>query len=217
MATQPGAAGGDCGSVVEKSMSENNERSHRWWLSDGFLGALVVLLTAATAFANYQSTLSGIKGNDLDFEGQKKLIVAIGGFLNGNAELIQDLQAYDAYRYLSVEDPAEAALYVDRMSPRLRAELDRPGSPFDEEYLEATYAEARALIAQVDELENAANRIDDKNRLYELAGLIFAIGLAATAWASLVHSERRIRVIFLLVALICLVSGIVAISRVSSV
>lgn len=198
-------------------MSENNERSHRWWLSDGFLGALVVLLTAATAFANYQSTLSGIKGNDLDFEGQKKLIVAIGGFLNGNAELIQDLQAYDAYRYLSVEDPAEAALYVDRMSPRLRAELDRPGSPFDEEYLEATYAEARALIAQVDELENAANRIDDKNRLYELAGLIFAIGLAATAWASLVHSERRIRVIFLLVALICLVSGIVAISRVSSV
>jgi hypothetical protein len=198
-------------------MLEPDEINYKWWLSDGFLGAMVVLLTAATAFAAYQSALSGIEGDDLDFEGQKTLVVATGNFLNGNAELIQDLQAYDAYRFFSDEDSAEAAVYVERMSERLQARLEQPGSPFDEGYLQATYAEGQALIAQVEELETQANQIDNKNRIYELAGFIFAIGLAATAWASLVHPERRIRIIFLNIALFSLVGGIGVILQVGNV
>lgn len=198
-------------------MSDTDKFKPRWWLSDGLLGAMVVLLTAATAFAAYQSALTNIEGDDLDFEGQKTLVVATGSFLNGNAELIQDLQAYDAYRFFIEGDPAEAALYLERMSPRLRAGLEQPGGPFDDDYLQATYAEAQALIAQVEEIETQANQLDDKNRLYELAGLIFAIGLAATAWASLVHPDRRIRLIFLLIALVCLISGIGVILQVARV
>ncbi|HCB47985.1 MAG TPA: hypothetical protein DEP47_00270 [Chloroflexi bacterium] len=110
-------------------MSDTDEIHHKWWLSDGFLGAMVVLLTAATAFAAYQSALSSIEGDDLDFEGQKTLVVATSSFLNGNAELIQDLQAYDAYRFFSDEDSAEAAVYLERMSPRLRERLEQPGNP----------------------------------------------------------------------------------------
>jgi hypothetical protein len=189
-------------------MSENEKTSPHWWLSDGFLGAMVVLLTAATAFAAYQSALTGIEGDDLDLEAQNTLVVAMGSFLNGNAEFIQDMQAYDAYRFFSDDDPAEAAVYLERMSERLQARLEQPGSPFDEGYLQATYAEGQTLIVQVEELETQANQIDDKNRIYELSGLIFAIGLAATAWASLVHPERRIRSIFLLIALVCLFAGV---------
>ena len=189
-------------------MSENGNTSHRWWLSDGFLGAMVVLLTAATAFAAYRSALTGIEGNDLDLEGQKTLVVAMGSFLNGNAELFQDLQAYDAYRFFSDADPPEAALYLERMSPRLQERLEQSGSPFDDAYLQSTYAEAEALIAQVEEIETQANQLDDKNRIYELAGLIFAIGLAATAWAALVHPDRRIRPVFLLISLTCLFAGV---------
>lgn len=194
-------------------MSENDKPIRRWWLSDGFLGAMVVLLTAAVAFAAYKSALTGIEGDDLDLEGQKTLVVAMGSFLNGNAELFQDLQSYDAYRYFSGEDPAEAALYLDRMSPELQAELDEQGSPFSDAYLEDIYAKAQNLIAQVEKLENQANELDDKNRIYELAGLIFAIGLAATAWASLVHPDRRIRSVFLLISLICFFSGVAVLIR----
>ena len=186
-------------------------------MSDAFLGAMVVLLTAATAFSAYKSALTGIEGDDLDLEGQKTLVVAMGSFLNGNAELFQDLQAYDAYRFFDVEDPAEADVYLERMSPRLRAGLEQPESPFDEAYLQATYAEAQALISEVEELETQANQIDDKNRIYELSGLIFAIGLAATAWAALVHPVRRIRSIFLLIALVCLIGGIGVILQVANV
>ncbi len=198
-------------------MSDTDEPGPRWWLSDGFLGAMVVLLTTATAFAAYQSALTGIEGDDLDLEGQKALVVAIGSFLNGNAELFQDMQAYDAYRFFSAEDPAEVDVYLERMSPRLRAGLEQPESPFDQAYLQTTYAEAQALIAEVEELETRANQIDDKNRIYELSGLIFAIGLATTAWAALVHPERRIRAIFLIIALFCLIGGIGVIVQVANV
>jgi hypothetical protein len=188
-------------------MAESDNNKVRWWLSDGLLGAMVVILTAATAFAAYQSALTGIEGDDLDFETQKNLVVATGSFLNGNAELIQDLQAYDAYRFLINENPAEAAVYLERMSDSLRAKLKNAGSPFDDDYLVAAYAEANALLNQVEEQEILSSQVDDRNRVYELAGFIFAIGLAATAWASLVDAGRRIRIIFLILALVCLVGG----------
>ena len=141
----------------------------------------------------------------------------MGSFLNGNAEFIQDMQAYDAYRFFSDEDPAEAAVYLERMSPGLQAGLEQPGTPFDDAYVHATYAEAQKLIAQVEEIETQANRLDDKNRIYELSGLIFAIGMAATAWASLIHPERRIRVIFIVLALVCMIGGIFVILQVTNV
>jgi hypothetical protein len=189
-------------------MAETDRSSQRWWLSDGLLGAMVVILTAATAFAAYQSALTGIEGDDLDLETQKTLVVATGSFLSGNAEIIQDLQAYDAYRFFSTEDPAEAAVYLERMSEPLRAGLERPDGPFDDGYLAATNDDARALLAEVEELEAQANQIDDQNRVYELAGFLFAIGLAATAWASLIDAGRQLRLIFLIIALICLFGGI---------
>jgi hypothetical protein len=136
------------------------------------------------------------------------LVLATGSFLNGNAELIQDLQAYDAYRYLNTEDPGEAAVYLERMSDSLRAIVANAGDPFDDDYLAATYAEANELLALVEEQETQSNQVDDRNRVYELAGFIFAIGLAATAWASLVDAGRRIRMIFLIIALVCLVGGL---------
>lgn len=55
---------------------------------------------------------------------------------------------------------------------------------------------------------------DDKARIYELAGFIFAIGLASVAWALLVGSGRRIRLIFLLIALASLIVGFVVIIQV---
>lgn len=189
------------------------ETTARWYLSDGFLGALIVLLTAATAFSAYQSAITSIEGDDLDFEAQKTLVLATSSFLNGNAELFQDVQAYDAYRLASAESPAEATAYQDRLSDLARAGLERPDGPFDDEYLTATYAEAKALIDQVAETEAQANAADDKARVFELSGLIFTIGLALTAWASLVDENRRICLVFLIIAVVCLIAGMGVILR----
>ncbi len=188
-------------------MAEPNNANGTWYLSDGFLGAMVVLLTIATAFSAYRSVLTGIEGDDLDLEAQKTLVAATGSFLNGNAEIFVDLQAYDAYRYFSTEDPAEAGIYLERMSESLRTGLETNGDPFDDDYLVATYAEANALLEQVEKFEDQANEVDDQNRVYELSGFLFAIGLAATAWASLVDASRQIRLIFMIIALVCLLGG----------
>lgn len=180
----------------------------RWWLSDGFLGALVVLLTVATAFSAYQGSLASIEGDDLDFLGQKALVLATSSYLSGNTEFLEDLHNYDSYRLFVDRDPEEAAIYLDRASEALRSGMERPGGPFDENYFETRYNEARELIAEVGNYEQQANQADDKTKIFELAGLIFAIGLAAAAWAALVGTGRRIRTIFLLVALIAIIAGI---------
>ena len=187
--------------------NSDNENNNSWWLSDTFLGALVLLLTVATAFSAYQGSLADIEGDDLDFAGQKVMVLASSSFLSGNTELLEDLYNYDAYRELADVDPDEAAIYLNRASAALRAGLERPIGPFDDLYEEALYGEAFDLFAQVKSLEEQANQADEKTSAYELSGLIFAIGMAAAAWASLVGRGRRIRLIFLLIALFAFVAG----------
>jgi hypothetical protein len=196
-------------------MGEGETENKLSWLdSDGFLGAMVVLLTIVTAFAAYQSALTSIEGDDLDFEAQKTLVLATASFQSGNSELLEDMYIYDSYRQFADQDPEEAAVFLNRASQALREGLDRPDGPFDEGYQEARFGDAFDLIKEVEKFEQQANLADDKARIFELAGFIFAIGLAAVAWASLVGTGRRIRLIFLLVAVVSLMAGFVVIIQV---
>jgi hypothetical protein len=192
----------------------DDKNKQSWWYTDAFLGVLVVLLTVATAFSAYRGSLAGIEGDDLDFAGQKKMVLASSSFLSGNSELQEDRYNYDAYRELLGVNADEAAIYLNRFSVALRASLERPGGPFDELYEEALYEDALDLFAEVESLEEQANLADEKASAYELSGLIFAIGLAAVAWAALVGTGRRIRLIFLLVALVAFVAGATVIIRI---
>ena len=187
--------------------NESDEIRGSWYLSDGFLGALVVLLTAATAFSAYQSSLAGIEGDDLDIEAQKTMILATSSYLAANTEFLEDIQNYDSYRLFSELDPEESAIYLDRASEALLAGMARSGGPFDELYAETRYGESLELFSQIEDLEQRANQFDDRVRIYELAGLLFAIGLAATAWAALLGHRRRIRIIFVIVASFCFIAG----------
>jgi len=192
----------------------DDKNKHSWWYTDTFLGFLVVLLTVATAYSAYRGSLAGIEGDDLDFAGQKKLVLASSRFLSGNSELQEDLYNYDAYRESLGVNADEAALYLKRFSVALLAGLERPEGPFDELYEEGLYEDAFNLFAEVESLEEQANLADEKASAYELSGLIFSIGLAAVAWAALVGSGRRIRLIFLLVALVAFVAGATVIIRI---
>ena len=86
------------------------ENKFSWLDSDGFLGAMVVLLTIATSFAAYQSALTSIKGDDLDFAAQKTLVLATASFQSGNSELLEDMYTYDGYRQFADQDLDEAAV-----------------------------------------------------------------------------------------------------------
>jgi len=164
-------------------------------------------MTAATAFSAYQSSLAGIEGDDLDVEAQKTMTLATSSYLAANTEFLEDLQNFDSYRLFNKQDPEESAIYLDRASEALLAGMDRLGGPFDDTYVETLYGDASELFGQIDDLEEQANQFDDRVRIYELAGLIFAIGLAATAWAALAGYRRRIRIVFVIVALVCFIAG----------
>ncbi len=196
--------------------NEDNEKTSDWILSDWFLGALIVILSAATAFAAFQSAVTGINGDDLDTDSQKTLILATTSFLSANTEFLVDIQAYDSYKLLANQNSEEAVEFLARASPALIAGLERAEGPFDEIYEANLFDDSLDLFDQVEKLEEEANLADDALRINELAGLIFAVGLASTAWASLLGPRRKIRLIFVTVALICLVGGIVVASQVLS-
>jgi hypothetical protein len=141
--------------------ASETEKKRSWLDSVGLLGALVVLFTIVTAFAAYQSALTSIEGDDLDFGAQKTLVLATASFQGGNSEILEDMYIYDSYRQFADQDLEEAAVYLARASAALREGLDRPSGPFDAIYEEARFGDAFDLIEEVEELEQQANLADD--------------------------------------------------------
>ena len=135
------------------------------------------------------------------------MVQASSSFLAANSVFQEDLFNYDAYRESLGLNADDAALYLNRFSAALLVGLERPGDPFNELYEQALYRDANDLLAEVTSLEEQANLADEKASDYELSRLIFAIGLAAVAWASLIGTGRRLRLVFLMTALVAFLVG----------
>jgi hypothetical protein len=190
-------------------MPEQNGQQHSWLFSDTLLGTLVVILTIATAFSAYQRALTEIEGGDLDIEAQRNLVVAVGSYLQGSSDFLDDRATYDGIRLNEEQNPEAAAYFRENASPALTAGMSRPAGPFDEQYEQELYGEAMALIQEGAALDAQANDLDDRARLFEMSGLVFSIGLATAAWASIINEGRRLRMLFLIISIISLFVGLV--------
>ena len=187
----------------------NGDRTWREWLiSDAVLGTLVVLFTVATAYAAYRSSLADIKGGDLDINAQNSLILGTTTFLEANMQFMQDISAYNAYQLATPDDPEAAAAFLAQGSSFFQDGLTRENGPFDETYENQLYDEALNLFDESQDLQEQGDVADDLSQQFQVAAFILAIGLAITAWASLFDTRPRLRLVFTLLALPCLVMGL---------
>ena len=103
-----------------------------------------------------------------------------------------------------------ADYYYASFSEELSASMDRPDGPFDEEYYGSMYAAADSLydeaLAYFDQAQTAGNRANQM----QLVVLLFAVGLALSAYASLMQPEKNIRGVFTASAILALVIGLVS-------
>jgi hypothetical protein len=195
--------------TAQDSATVEGHRSWRDWLvSDGVLGSLVVLFTIATAFASYRVSVAEIEGGDLDVDSQNSLILSAALYQESNLIMMDDSLTYNSYRLLSESDPEAATEILETASPTLIDGLARPEGPFDQQYEDALYEDARALVAEAASLNEQGNQADDLARQFQQAAFILAIGLAITAWASLFDTRPKLRLIFVLLALPSLVAGL---------
>ncbi|MGE5777642.1 MAG: hypothetical protein ACM33V_15560, partial [Chloroflexota bacterium] len=104
----------------------------------------------------------------------------------------------------------KAAYYESSYSESLQNSIAaNPDDPFSDAYYEAMYAEANAKWEESDANYELAGQWDNRGDGLQLVMLIMALGLAFSAWASLLKEESKMRLLFAALGVITLVMGII--------
>jgi hypothetical protein len=176
--------------------------------SELVIGLLVTVLSVLTAFSAYQSSLFDSKESDFNVAGQKLLTDSNSMYLETNQFVIYDFSMYDGWYINEGKDDEIAQYYKDSFSESLQASMERESGPFDDQYYTEMYADADAdyaeALTQFEEAQTAGDRADK----LQLAVLIFAVGLALAAYASMVDSESNLRVLFAIGSILGLAFGL---------
>lgn len=182
----------------------------RFLSSDLILGSLVAFATVMVAFAAYQSNLANSLQDDAYFEGQMVLSLSNTEFLRANLQIMQDYTAYDGW-VVHYHDPELETYYRDVFSFELDASLDRAGGPFDDAYYDEMYAEADTTFEEAMALFDVGYWANRRSDQFQMAGLIFAVGLALAAWASLLRENNNLRPAFVVMSILVLAGGLLVV------
>ena len=173
------------------------------------LGALVALLTVATAYVAYRSTQASMDSSTPDLYVGKEMQRAAILHLSGNTNYMIDLSAYNGYKLLEDRNPELTAESLSRASEELLAAMERAEGPFDEEYKRTRYGEARAALGRAQVLYDQADQASGQAQRFALASGILSVGLGATAWAALLQKQSLLRLVFATLALASLLGALV--------
>jgi hypothetical protein len=183
----------------------------RFLASDLILGSLVAFASIMVAFAAYQSNLAGSQQADAYVEGQMVLSLSNTEFLRANQDIMQDYTLFDG-SVVHANDPELADYYEFNFSDELMASLDRPDGPFDDRYYDEMYAEADATFEEAMDLFEIGHTANQRSDQFQLAGLIFAVGLALAAWASILPAESNLRPAFVVMSIAVLGIGLLVLA-----
>ncbi len=181
----------------------------KWLASNIFLGALVAFYSVAIAYTSFLNNKISGASSGLQNEGMQTLILANTEFLQANQLIIYDFNQYDGYYVHFEERPEIAAYYQTGFSDALQNSLDRNNTPFDDAYYNEMFAEANQRFEEAGKLFERSQQEGNRSDHLQLVTLILSVGLALTAWASLLQEDDRLRLVFSLLALVALVVGIV--------
>lgn len=186
--------------------STKPDRFH-WLGSNLILGLLVSVLSVLTAVANYATYVVGNVSSDYEKEGNRLLADSNTEYISASQFIIVDYTMYDNY-YVNLDvDDFNAEYYQSQFSDSLQASLDRQ-NPFDNQYYEEMYADANTKFDDAFAQFDLSSAAEEREAGYQLAMLIAAVGLAFSAYASLLDATNRLRRVFALLALVMMVLSI---------
>ena len=89
--------------------------------------------------------------------------------------------------------------------------VDRnPDVVFDEQYYDEMYALPNELFDESDANFELGGQWDERGDQLQLVMLVMALGLALTAWASLLGGESNMRLLFSFLGLIAFAAGLIS-------
>ncbi len=181
--------------------------SQRWeFIWNLILGFLISALSVLTAAANYMAFHSEKTSADLEAEGDRSLAISNTDYIQANQYIILDYTLFDGERINRDVDDFAADYYLANFSDSLQASIDR-GSAFDDQYYTEMYADSDQSFTEAFDSFDRANAEKDREAGYQLAMLIASVGLAFSAYASLLNNSNFLRGLFTVLALILLGFG----------
>ncbi|MBV6397086.1 MAG: hypothetical protein HFACDABA_02691 [Anaerolineales bacterium] len=179
----------------------------RFFASEGLLGALVAALSIMTALATFQNASANSEQNRYEILGMKSLNEGNAEYMRSIQVVLYDYQLIDSY--YTADSQQDADYFAYSFSPTLKDALARdPNNPFAQEYFDAIYSNATALLTDADANFEQANRWDAHSDRLQVVMLFTALGLTFAAWASLLRSESAMRVLFSLLSILLLCLGV---------
>ena len=173
------------------------------------LGALIAILSVFTAYASWQGSKADSQQNANEVKGMQSLNDGNAEYLSANQFIVYDYTMYDGW--YTTDDDAKAEYYESSYSDELIAAIEaNPEDPFSEDYYNAMYASADALWEESDAAFETARQYNNHDDGLQLVILLTALGLAFSAWASLLKEESNLRPLFGLAATAMLIAGILA-------
>jgi len=171
-----------------------------------FLGTMIALLSVFTAITSYQGAMADSEQNKYEILGMKELNDGNVFYLEANQNWLQDDNNYDNW-YVNVDtNPEIAAYYEGNFSEALVTALEQDKYP--ELYEEELYADAYAYFESSENNFKLAGQYDERGDQLQLVMLIMALGLALTAWASLLGPENNMRLAFSLLGIIAFTAAL---------
>lgn len=195
--------------MTESASTQRNEKPTGclvWLGYDLILGFLVAFLSVLTALAAYLGATADSKESDLNVEGQKQLTEANSYYLEANQFVLYDYTMYDGW-YVA-DDPDIADYFFGNFSIELTDSMDRPEGPFDDQYYDEMYGDADGLYDEALDYFDQAQAAGERAIRMQLLVLIFAVGLALAAYASLLQHGNLIRVVFTFASMLALFLGL---------
>lgn len=177
--------------------------------SEWALGLLVAVLSVLIATAAYQSAIFDSKESDFNVEGQKLLTDSNSAYLEANQFVIYDFTMYDGWYINDGVNDDLAQYYLDSFSESLAASLEREGGGFDDQYYTEMYADAESQYNEALTNFESAQEAGDKADRLQLVVLILAVGLALSAYGSMMSEENKLRYVFAVLSIVSLVFGVV--------
>ena len=177
--------------------------------SDLVLGILVVVLSVFTALSAYQSTVYDGEQADMNAEGQQFLTDSNSLYLEANQFVLYDYSMYDGW-YINKDQNEELAGYFhENFSDELLESLSREQGPFDDPYYDEMYVDAENAYDEAMQRFEAGRRAGYLAQRMQLVVFIMAVGLALSAYASLLKSENKMRIVLAICALVSAITSLV--------
>ena len=110
--------------------------------------------------------------------------------------------------YYVEEDQETADYYEFSFSEELSAGMERPDGPFDDTYYDEMFSYADQLYDESMLLFDSGQEKGTREDAFQLVMFVFAVGLTFAGWASLLGESSKVRIVFVVFAILTLVLGL---------